>query len=409
MVPERQMLSMSAASLSVVMLVGAAGLAEGAARTAGPGLTPVGTAPALPGGAQITGVEPGSAILHVTVALRSADHVGLDQLATEVATPGTPQFRHFLRPGQVQRRFGAPRAALAAVRSWLRSQHLVTSPTLADGLLLPVTGTTAQFEAAFRTTIERVRLADGRIARVNKQAPKVPPRLSRWVSAIAGLDNLNLDRPNLVRGGPTPGPQACRAARTTRHVYTASQLANAYKFNPLYRSGDLGQHVTVALYELADYANKDIRAYDRCYRISSFIRRVRVDGGTTIAANVAGTAETTSDIEVVAAFAPRAHILVYEAPMSGGRAAELDNYGAIAQQDLAQVVSTSWGVANRPPAVTSWSLSLRSSRRWLCRDSRSWRQRATTDPKTACHLPEWYLPAALITVFRSIIQAASHS
>ena len=71
--------------------------------------------------------------------------------------------------------------------------------------------------------------------------------------------------------------------------------------------------------------------------------RVRVDGGTSIAANPDGTVEATSDIEVVQAMAPRARVLVYEAPASGGAAAELDNYGAIAQQDRAQVVSTSWG------------------------------------------------------------------
>ena len=331
-----------AAGLAAVMLVGAVGTARAAAGTTSPGMAPVGAAPGLPEGARVTGLEPASATLHVTVALQSADPAGLGHLATEVSTPGTAQFRRFLRPGQVQRRFGASPAAVAAVGSWLRSQHLATSPALADGLLLPITGTTAQVEAAFRTTIERVRLADGRIARVNKQAPKMPTGLRRWVSAVVGLDNLNLEHPNLARG-PGPGPQACRAARTTRHVYTAARLANAYKFNPLYRRGDFGQHVTVALFELADFANKDIQAYGRCYRISPSVRRVRVDGGTTIAADVEGTAESTSDIEVVAVMAPRANILVYEAPPSGGRASELDDYGAIVQQDRAQVVSTSWG------------------------------------------------------------------
>src|SRR6202012_5492494 len=126
---------------------------------------------------------------------------------------------------------------------------------------------------------------------------------------------------------PVPGPRACPAARTTRHVYTAAWLATAYRFNPLYRAGDFGQHVTVALYELADYANQDIQTYDQCYQINPAIQRVRVDGGTSIAANPGGTVEATSDIEVVQAMAPQASILVYEAPASDGAAAELDNYG----------------------------------------------------------------------------------
>ena len=119
------------------------------------------------------------------MALRSADPSGLDLLATQVSTPGSAQFRHFLSPAQVQHRFGPPGGAAAAVTSWLRSQHLSTGPTLGDGLLIPATGSTARVEAAFQTTIEQVRLANGRIARVNRQAPKVPAsratrRRARW-------------------------------------------------------------------------------------------------------------------------------------------------------------------------------------------------------------------------------------
>jgi subtilase family serine protease len=68
-----------------------------------------------------------------------------------------------------------------------------------------------------------------------------------------------------------------------------------------------------------------------------------VDGGTTVAASGAGTLEVTADIEVVAAMAPRASVLVYEAPLAGGDQSIVDTYGAIAQQDRAQVVSSSWG------------------------------------------------------------------
>jgi subtilase family serine protease len=73
------------------------------------------------------------------------------------------------------------------------------------------------------------------------------------------------------------------------------------------------------------------------------IRRVRVDGGTSVAASGAGTLEVTADVEVVAAMAPRASVLVYEAPLAGGDQSIVDTYGAIAQQDRAQVVSSSWG------------------------------------------------------------------
>jgi len=343
------------AALATVALAGAA-LTAGAA-SAGAAGAPAGEAPALPPGARVAGPESSSATLHVTVALRSADPSGLNLLATHVSTPGSPQFRHFLSPAQVQERFGPPAGAAASVRAWLRSQHLSTGPALGDGLLIPATGSTAQVEAAFQTTIEQVRLANGQMARVNRQAPKVPAKLRPSVATVAGLDNLNAPQPGLVRG-TGPGPQACPAARNTPHVYTAAQLAHAYDFTPLYRQGDFGQHVTIALFELANYATKDVSTYNRCYGIHPAIRRVRIDGGTTIKASGQGIGEVTADIEVAGVMAPRARILVYEAPASGGDASSLDNYGAIVQQNRAQVVSTSWG--NCEPIQSAQVLTVES-------------------------------------------------
>ena len=336
-------------SLAAAMLIGTAGLdsasAAPAGRPPGPGagaMTPVGTAPGIPPGARVTGPEASSATLHITVALRSADARGLSRLAAQVATPGSARFRRFLSPRRIQARFGPPRSALAAVRGWLRSHDLTTRPALGDGLLLPATGPAGRIEAAFRTTIDRVRLASGRTALINRRPPEIPARLRPWVSAVIGLSTVHLPGSSLAPGR-VPGPRACRAARRTRHVYTAAWLARAYRFNPLYRRSDFGQHVTVALFELADYASGDIRAYKRCYGVHPSVRRVRVDGGTSVAASGDGTLEVTADIEVVAAMAPRASILVYQAPLSGGDQSIVDTYGAIAQQDRAQVVSSSWG------------------------------------------------------------------
>ena len=274
---KRRMWPVYPAGLAVAVLAGLAGTVGGRGRRgwaataagaataaraatalgaqAGPGMAPVGAAPALPPGARLGGPEPATVTLHITVALRPAHPARLDHLATRVATPGSTQFRHFLRPAQVQRRFGPPAAALARARAWLRGQHLVTHPVLADGLLLPVTGSVRRFEAAFRVKIARIRLAGGRLAWANQSAPELPSGLRRWVAAVVGLDSLHVQHPELARGaapsqvpqltaqpeltsggGLVPGPQACRAARTTPHVYTAAWLATAYRFNPLYRA-----------------------------------------------------------------------------------------------------------------------------------------------------------------------------
>ena len=166
------------ASLAAAMLIGPAGLDGASAAPAGrqPGpaagvMTPLGTAPGDSPGGQ--GHRPGGQLGH------AAHHRGAAPRPPQRPQPAGRPGRHprlgpvppLPRPRRIQARFGPPRSALAAVRAWLRSHDLTTRPALGDGLLLPATGPAGRIEAAFRTAIERVRLASGRTALLNRRAP----------------------------------------------------------------------------------------------------------------------------------------------------------------------------------------------------------------------------------------------
>ncbi len=301
------------------------------------------------------------------------------RLARQVSAPSSPRYRHFLRPRQVQARFGSSTLAVSLLRSWLRRYGLTAGAATGDRLLLPASGSVADVEKAFRTPIRLVQLPGGRIAYANSRPAMVPASVRDWVTGIVGLDNLVLARPAMtshahVAGRPAaprraahqnpgrpaaaPGarrpsagiPRACRAARHTPATFTAGEIARAYGFSAVYHRGFLGGGSTVALFEEADYASSDIATYTRCYGIRPVIRRVRVDGGTTIKASGLALEEETSDIETVAGLAPRARILVYEAP-GNSLATMIDNYAAILAQDRAQVVSSSYGYCEQALAA----------------------------------------------------------
>ena len=104
----------------------------------------------------------------------------------------------------------------------------------------------------------------------------------------------------------------------------------------------------MALFELESFNPSDIEEFDDCYGIDTRVTSVAVDGG---AGTGAGSGEAALDVEAVAQLAPQAAIDVYEAP-NVSEANVLDEYGRIANDDQAQVVSTSWGVceADVPPA-----------------------------------------------------------
>ena len=79
------------------------------------GSTPVGRAPMLPAGARVLGPAPRSTKLQVTLALRSRDPGGMEKLALQVSTPSSGGYRLFLRPRQVQARFGSSPTAVSAL------------------------------------------------------------------------------------------------------------------------------------------------------------------------------------------------------------------------------------------------------------------------------------------------------
>jgi subtilase family serine protease len=331
----------------------------------------VGSVPVLPAGTQPLAVTPPSQMLRVTVALRPRSAAALARYAQAVSDPNSPLFHRFLTPARFAARFAPTSAQAAEVADVLRREGLDPGTRSANGLAISVAAPVGAIERAFGTSLAEVRLPDGRSATVNSTAPTLNASVAGLVQSVVGLSGLARPAPvalkrlraasasvrrMFVASRPpgrmpqvvTGGPQACAAARSAtgpQTAYTSDQIASAYRFSGLYRRGDKGQGVTVALYELEPNAPSDIAAYQQCYGTHTSISYVRVDGGAT--GSPAGSGEAALDIEQLIGLAPRARLLVYQAPNSnsdspGSGPYDLDS--AIVSQDRASVVSTSWGV-----------------------------------------------------------------
>ena len=329
-----------------------------------------GSAAPIPPDARALGPLPARTGLHLDVVLRSRNPAQLASFAQAVSTPASPLYRHFLARGAFEARFGPTQATIVSVRAWLREGGLAPGVTSANGLIVPVRASIAQAERMFGVRIEGYRMPSGRLAFSPEGSTHLPRNLTGGVVAVLGLSSIA--RPHALavpRGEPAAlaapghalasaraeqvtggvlrahqaGPQACpqaAAVASETSSYTATQLAQAYSFAPLYSQGRLGAGVTVAVYELEPYLASDVAAYQSCFGTSASVSNVLVDGGP---GQGAGTGEAALDVETVAGLAPMAHILVYEGPDTTSQAA-LDVYNQIAVDDQAQVVSTSWGL-----------------------------------------------------------------
>jgi subtilase family serine protease len=332
----------------------------------------IGTAPLPPPGATLLAGAAAVKSMQLTVALQPRDPAALSAYASAVSTAGSPAYRHYLTPSEFRARFAPRRTTLVRVQAQLRRQGLQTTGVMANGLAIRVRGSSAAIEHAFRLSLVRVRLADGRDAVYNSAAPAVPLSVAPDIQAVIGLSSLAvMQRLDITHGqalaagaahgghtrlvptisghaaqAATGGPQPCATAADIapgQGAYTANEIASAYGFSGVYATGDLGQGVTVGVYELESDAPSDIAAYQRCYGTHTQVSYVKVDGG---AGTGPGQGEAALDIEQLIGLAPDAKLLVYQGPNNNSDnpgTGPYDTLAAMITQDKVQVITNSWG------------------------------------------------------------------
>jgi subtilase family serine protease len=322
-------------------------------QAAGGSLERVGESPGMPRGAVVVGDAHPEQELQLYVALQPPKPEALERFASEVSTPGSPLYGQYLSVPEFARRFGAPPEEITAVRSALARRGLEVGPPAANRLSLPVTATVAAAESAFGISLDRVRLASGRLAYANDRAPALPAAAAPYVQGVLGLDDLTRSHRRGSDGAqaavppatstttdlPTPGPQPCAAAlqgQAEEGGYTADQIAAAYGLSNFHASGNFGAGQTVALLELEPYSPADIATYQSCYGTDVEITNVDINGGPG-----------PLDLEQLIGLAPGADIVVYQAPNTG--AAEVEILSSYVEQNVAKVMSSSWGICE--PAV----------------------------------------------------------
>ncbi len=314
-----------------------------------------------PSGSTALGLLSTSRRLSLRVVLAPSDPAGLQSLLTDLYDVHSSQYHHWLRRGQFLARFGPTKAAVSSVEQWLHGVGL--SDTTVSGFSIDVEATAGRISRALGVHFKRYRTRAGASGFVAPGAPLVPSSLSGGeIEDILGLDSLAQYVPETggaVTGrtsapaappnasAPAAQPNAdgltpCGAANTAAgsSFYTLDQLGSVYGVGSLLADGLNGNGQTVALYELGQHSTSGVSSYKTCFGLSNPVSTVAVDGGAS--AGAGATEEADADIEQVMTQAPGASIISYEGPNTGP--GQLDVWSSIVNADVAQVVSTSWGV-----------------------------------------------------------------
>jgi subtilase family serine protease len=261
--------------------------------------------------------------LELVLAKAPAQEQALEALLDAQQDPKSSEFHRWLTPGQFGERFGASRAAIAALSGWLESHGFRVDALPASRAHLSFHGSKAQVEAAFRT---RIHLFDVQGERhfANTSAPEVPAALAPLITAIRGLHDF-YPRPGVrtrparalgVRSGATAHP-------TPEITYDGGQenwvgptdFATLYNLLPLYKQSINGSGVTIAIAGESDINASIASLYWTGFGITappfaSLPVPAAAGGSDPGQTNDGKESEAFLDVELAGGLAPGAEILL---------------------------------------------------------------------------------------------------
>jgi kumamolisin len=330
--------------VSVVVVVGfgaRAGLALPAARA---GFRPAGAARDL-------GPTPPGQLVTASLVLKVRHPEGLERAVAATQDPRGGSYHRFLSVPQFVAQHAPSPADIASIERDLASFGIHVTEVYADQLLLKATGTVQAFSRLFGAEIHDYD-RDGRRFHRPRRPPAIPALFRDLLLVVGGLSDEALFHPMNVSSaavqGPLPRvapvlPAAGSTATGVPGSYTVGDVANLYDVNPLYRQHLDGAGRTVGIATLATFLPDDAYAYWRLIGLdvrTDRITQVHVDGGGPLGAD-AGSGETSLDVEQAGGLAPRAKIVVYDAPNTD--AGFIDLFYRAASDNVVDSLSVSWG------------------------------------------------------------------
>ncbi len=315
----------------------------------------------------------------VDVVLAPRNQTDLDGMLTSVYDPKRPNYQQWLLKGEFYSRFAPSADQIAAVAAYLQSSGLTVEQS-SSPFMVRASGPSSAVEAALATTLHNYRNSKGITYFANASAIKLPAHLAAGVLGVVGATNtvrVHAHPKRAPNNAGSPPALACEAPYpTTTELFLGTFLSGfgygdaplcsgltPSQDNAIYGAPHLGNvakghGVNLALFELSAYQHSDIDYWAQQFygpRYTPPLVDVDVDGGPLNpkcpkgdecvpgSEGYFGDVEVDADIEMSLAIAPAAsRILVYNAPNDDTGQTELDEYTRIANDDVADVISSSW-------------------------------------------------------------------
>lgn len=299
---------------------------------------------------QPVGQLPPDTNLTLAISLPLQNQPALDALLSQIYDPGSTNYHRYLKPGEFAQRFGPTAEDYQKVIDFAQNHGMTVVCAYSNRMLLDVSGKVSDIQNAFGVTL---RTYHHPTESRDFYAPDTDPTVSADLPVfhITGLDNYFIPHPMLLKKEVLNGSSSSYSFDAKPDLgsgpggtYMGKDFRAAYA--PGVALNGAGQKV--ALFELDGYYTSDILSYELQAGLPSLtLTNISVDGGVPTP-SVNGDVEVSLDIEMDISMATNApEILVYEAP-NGFQNSPVDELNRIASDDLADQISSSWGIGDNP-------------------------------------------------------------
>src|SRR4051812_8487153 len=172
--------------------------------------------PAQVAGARSTGAPSSSQRVEVRLYLAGRDAAGAAKAVAAVSDPASPRYGRFLTPAQVRRAYAPSAATVRQARHFLTSYGLRVGEVPVNNAYVTATGSVAQVQKAFGTTLRTYRVS-GRSLRAAASPATVPAALRGQVLAVSGLASVSslMSTDHVSQERATRASRRASAARTS--------------------------------------------------------------------------------------------------------------------------------------------------------------------------------------------------
>ncbi|MCL6454028.1 MAG: S53 family peptidase [Alicyclobacillus sp.] len=192
-----------------------------------------------------------SAPLRITLGLRLQNQAALNTYIEAISTPGNPIYGQSLTPDTFTAVYGPTSDQVQAVTSYLASAGFNDIQVSPNHLVVSATGTAAQVERAFHTTLEQFQVA-GQTVYYNTTGAYVPSSLSATVGAVLGLNNV------VAVTFPLAKPSDGGASSSTGGSISLPNYPTSYNPQGFQTAYDVGKTATGQATSIAIFAEGDL-------------------------------------------------------------------------------------------------------------------------------------------------------